>query len=190
MKRYPYESYRQYVRAQLDGYARKSDRVWTQRKHIKAIAGLLGPVRSGLCHGVRTGKEVSWFRKYTGAEVIGTEIAESKNARIIRWDFNVPRKEWFERFDFVYSNSFDHAFDFPATLQVWVDQLAPGGRLALEHGQNHQKLSVTDPTAIKRWQVKRFMRKCGLRNVREIPLRVWRDDKKKHRVVIIGDKPE
>ena len=189
MKRYHYKSYREYCNTQRAGYEKKMDRVWTQAKHIKIIAGLLGPVSLGLCHGVRTGKEVEWFRKYTGARVIGSEIGKTSLPDIVQWDFNRVRGGWVSKFDFVYSNSFDHAYNLPATLSVWFEQLRPGGVMLLEHGHGHEKLSKLDPVAIKRWQLKRIMRKCGLRNVREVVLHKFEDDTKRHRVVIIGEKP-
>ena len=63
-----------------------------------------------LCHGTRSGREQSWFRKYlpSGVEVWGTEISEAA-AKVapytIAWDYHKVKPEWRGRVDFVVSLS-------------------------------------------------------------------------------------
>jgi len=92
-------------------------------------------VRQGLCHGVRYGRELSVFEHqfpksiWTGTECWGP-LCDGR--RIIEADFNETRSEWSGAFDLVYSNAFDHVYDPEQTAQVWMDQVADGGRLLIE----------------------------------------------------------
>ena len=165
MKQHKYRSYRQYVTTQKKGYKKKRDRVWAREDNIKLLSQLLKGAESGICHGVRTGAEVEWFRKYLGADVIGTELGDSKEGLIVQWDFNRPNPEWIGKFDFVYSNSFDHAYDAAATLCTWIQQLKPGGKLVIEHSKKHENITKLDPFGATPDEVVGLMESVGLMDV-------------------------
>jgi len=138
MKIFKYRDYQDYIKSQRDGFNNKKTKVWAEAKNIKFICDkvLKNPLR-GLCHGVRTGKEVEWFMAcLPGCEVIGTEIGDASNPHIVKWDFNKPYPAWMRMFDFIYSNSFDHSFNLSLTLSVWAVQLKRGGLLILVTGEN------------------------------------------------------
>lgn len=155
MLQYKYKSYADYVKAQKAGYRKKRDRVWAVEDNIKAICGYMSPRKFGICHGVRGGQEMDWFRKYSGAVVIGSEIGETNQPHSVQWDFNVYNPKWEGAFDFVYSNAFDHAYDPESTLRIWWEQLRSGGVLIIETdernehtGEVSKKVNPTDPTGI------------------------------------------
>jgi SAM-dependent methyltransferase len=165
MKTYKYKNYQEYQDCQIAANKKKAQNVWAKEKNIKAISKYLikhckfPDYGLGLCHGTRQGWEQVWFMKYLGylvSYVIGTEIGEITGLHTIRWDFNIERKEWVGKFDFVYSNSFDHAFDPEETLSIWARQLKPGGLIILEYdrrqehtGEISKSVNKTDPVSIK-----------------------------------------
>ena len=173
MKQHKYRSYRQYVTTQKKGYKKKRDRVWAREDNIKLLSQLLKGAESGICHGVRTGAEVEWFRKYLGADVIGTEIGDSKEGLIVQWDFNRPNPEWIGKFDFVYSNSFDHSYDAEATLCTWIQQLKPGGKLVIEHSKKHENITKLDPFGATLIEMEELMARVGLKDVHMVGLPCW-----------------
>ena len=88
-------------------------------------------------------------------EVIGTEIGDSKASNTVRWDFNIQNPKWIRRFDFVYSNAFDHAYRPRQTLRVWAEQVKKGGHIIIEYdkrnehtGEVSKKVNKIDPVSI------------------------------------------
>lgn len=153
MKIFKYESYQQYVRAQIDGNEKKYDSVWVKAETIESIVNQHeGPVSSVLCHGTRGGRELECFKRhYPDAYVVGTEISPTaKNVPMtVEWDFNLPKEEWVGKFDIVYSNSFDHSFNPYGTLDVWINQLSENGTLYVELPNYHNNVSTEmDPLEI------------------------------------------
>ena len=153
MERHEYKSYSDYENIQKAGYCQKKNIIWANRENIKSICDKILRNKyfvcdngKGICHGVRTGKEVEWFLEYLpGWEIIGTEIADSENENIYKWDFNKQNPAWINKFDFIYTNAFDHAFDPKETLQVWSEQLKPSGIMIIEHSSGHEKATELDP---------------------------------------------
>ncbi|MFP4125625.1 MAG: methyltransferase domain-containing protein [Alphaproteobacteria bacterium] len=149
---FDYESYR---RVQDEGNRAKIDKVFVKEENIAFLADYLkrrlGRVDFGLCHGTRRGAEQAWFRQYLGegAEVLGTEIADSATdfPQTVQWDFHDVKDAWVGAADFVYSNSFDHAYDPEKALNAWVRSLKPGGMCLIEHTKAHRpdKTSRRDP---------------------------------------------
>jgi hypothetical protein len=89
----------------------------------------------GICHGVRNGKEVEFFRQKLHIEVIGTEISEwvaKQLSNVIAWDFHEIKEEWVDNVDFIYSNSLDHSYDPEYCLRQWVKCLSPDGLCFVE----------------------------------------------------------
>lgn len=158
MKIYKYENYNEYVKCQKQANERKKNNVWVVEENIKFLAEYLKPLLPifGLCHGVRQGHEVDWFAKYLpDCNVFGTEIGEVRKQNIVQWDFNKYNTAWAGKFDFIYSNSFDHAFDPIVTLNVWAGQLIASGLIFLEYdkrqehtGEISKSVNKTDPVSI------------------------------------------
>lgn len=133
-----YEAYR---RSQIFHNKRKFDRVFADRMTLEMIADYLRPRRPerGICHGARNGWEVAQLKELLGGEVIGTDISDTAGnvADMVQWDFHDPNPEWFGRFDYVYTNSLDQAFDPERALATWAGQLTPGGLILVEHTMMH-----------------------------------------------------
>lgn len=148
--------YAEYAAVQIAGNKRKFDKVWADRETIEAICGhltrTLGTVEAGLCHGSRNGAEIRWFKEILGCPVIGTDISPTAGdvPDMVQWDFHDANPDWIGRFDFVYTNSHDHAYDPARAIATWVDQLKPNGLLVLEHSMAHSEQGVTnlDPFGI------------------------------------------
>ena len=156
MKQYQYTSYAEYVECQKSANKKKSLNVWAVEENIKAIAEYIGSANFGICHGTRGGYEQAWFKKYIpGCTVWGTEIGDASAPDTIQWDFNKPHPDLDRNVDFIYSNSFDHAFNPAETLQVWANQVSSGGFIILEYDQRQEhtgevskSVNKTDPTSI------------------------------------------
>jgi hypothetical protein len=141
--------YEKYRAIQEEGNKRKIANVWADEKTIGFISAYLKEKQSdlsrGLCHGVRRGNEQRWFSEQLGIEVLGTDISETATQfpNTVQWDFHEVNPEWVGTFDFVYTNSHDHAYDPKKALDAWVGQLRPGGAVFLEHTMGH----ATDATS-------------------------------------------
>lgn len=85
----------------------------------------------GLCHGAKVGEEVRLLRASlrqsqsfpNGVYVLGTDIsheaAEASHGDVFAWDFHVMQESWYEAWDFIYSNTLDHAYHPGAALLIW-----------------------------------------------------------------------
>lgn len=64
--------------------------------------------------------------------VVGVEVNPSAS-REDTWigSFDEMPKEWGQKFNILYSNSFDHSFDAKKTAQEWLRVIKPGGYLIL-----------------------------------------------------------
>ncbi|SPH17306.1 hypothetical protein DEA8626_00823 [Defluviimonas aquaemixtae] len=149
-----YSDFETYRRVQEEGNKAKLGAQFVKKEHIFFLADWLKTlgheVDFGLCHGVRRGKEQAWFRRrLPGAEVIGTDISETAQdfANTVQWDFHEANPEWRGRADFVYSNSWDHAYDPVMAFRAWADSLKSGGVILLDHTRDHlpKKSNALDP---------------------------------------------
>lgn len=151
-----FDDYETYRRVQEEGNKAKLGAQFVKKSHIGFLADWLtaqerkGPIDFGLCHGVRRGKEQAWFRKkLDGANVIGTDISETATQfeNTVQWDFHDDNPDWEGRADFVYTNSWDHAYDPGKAFAAWVKCLKPGGWLLLDHTRGHmpKASNVLDP---------------------------------------------
>lgn len=129
-----YEAYRQ---LQIGWNKAKIDAVWADERTLEAIAEDVERrgLKTGLCHGARNGYEVEWFRKRLGTEVIGTDISDTATRfpNMVVQDFHEPRSEWLGKWDFIYTNSLDQAFDPRKALDTWSEQLGGGVHLHRAH---------------------------------------------------------
>jgi hypothetical protein len=143
--------YERYKRVQTEGNKRKLGQVWVQEENIQFLSDyirrVVGPVKFGICHGTRRGKEQEWFREHLGAEVIGTEISETATQfpHTIQWDFHETKPEWLDAVDFIYSNSFDHSYDPEKCLNTWMSCVRKGGVCILEHTSSCERATELDP---------------------------------------------
>ena len=158
MEQYKYETasgdfdYDRYKSVQIAGNHRKLTFQWVDEKTIAYLSRYILSRTSlpsfGICHGSRRGAEQAWFSKHlNGCHVIGTEISDTaaQFANTVQWDFHEPRAEWVGAADFVYSNSWDHAYDPRRAFSAWLQQLNEGGLLILEHTPGHVKATELDP---------------------------------------------
>lgn len=131
--------YEQYKEIQNRGNRGKLDLVNAQKEDINFLATYINKninnPQKGICHGTRQGLEQQWFAEALGADVIGTEIADTATdfPNTVQWDFHDDNPDWHQQFDFIYTNSFDHAYDPKKALDNWMKTLAPGGICILEH---------------------------------------------------------
>tara|TARA_Y100001935_G_scaffold49952_1_gene41608 strand:+ start:9845 stop:10633 length:789 start_codon:yes stop_codon:yes gene_type:complete len=124
------------------------DKSWCSEETISLITSYLVSKRGanefkGICHGTRVGKEVEWFNSHlpSGSYVFGTDIEPSatKFSNTIEHDFHELKDEWLDSFDFIYSNSHDHAKDPKKAVGNWLRSLNEDGVLFLEHNRSHGK---------------------------------------------------
>ena len=151
MDQHEFTSHRQYVKAQrkvtLLKIRKPINRVFTSEKVVGAIYDHCNDgkffVQHGMCHGVRKGEELDLFEAvFPVAHWIGTEIVKElcDGERVIHADFSEDRDGWISKFDLIYTNSFDHARHPEQTLNTWMSQLTPNGRLFVEWTRWHAKL--------------------------------------------------
>lgn len=140
--------YEEYAAAQIAANRRKLDQVWADEGTLGAIAAHVTartphPAR-GICHGARNGWEVATLARLTGAKVIGTDISPTATQfpDMVVWDFHNENPDWAGQYDFVYTNSLDQAMAPDRALATWALQLAPGGRIYIEHTMNHAPASA------------------------------------------------
>jgi SAM-dependent methyltransferase len=135
--------YDEYAATQIAANRRKLGQVWADDRTLSAIAADIAARNpapaQGLCHGARNGWEVAALARLTGAKVIGTDISDTATQfpDMVVWDFHKENPEWAGRFDFVYTNSLDQAMEPDRALAAWARQLAPGGRIYVEHTMGH-----------------------------------------------------
>jgi trans-aconitate methyltransferase len=155
MKIHEYKDYDEYIEKQKSTTKKKYGRLrYARESVIHQIAELhKSEVSNVLCHGARSGEEQEYFKNYySDAYVIGTELSPlAKNVKMTRiHDFNKPIEEWIGKFDIIYSNSFDHTITPQETMNVWLNQLSPNGRLYIEWSETQNgKSHEMDPFSAK-----------------------------------------
>lgn len=149
MKIYQYKNgYDEYVETQTFHNKRKLGRIYFQPNTGKIIKKHKPEADNIICHGTRNAAEQKYFKDaFQEAYIIGTEISETAEQfpMTVQHDFTLPRDEWLNKFDIVYSNSFDHTIDPEKTLETWANQLANDGILALEYNERESDGSAMDP---------------------------------------------
>jgi hypothetical protein len=163
---YQYPDYDTYRAVQTAGNKAKLKRQFVKESHVAHLAEVMNaqlqPITFGLCHGTRRGAEQAWFARHlTGQpEVIGTEISDTAAdfPNTVQWDFHEENPAWAGRADFVYSNSWDHAFDPPRAFAAWMAALRPGGWMMLDHtkDQTPESSNALDPFGVS------FERLCAM----------------------------
>ena len=147
------EQYEIYIEKNKSTNTRKSNSIWIKSKAVELIVKFVTDnkivIVNGICHGVRTGKEVQIFRQKFNANIIGTDL-QFKNPipHCIEWDFHKIKDEWLNSFDFIYSNSLDHTYDPDLSLDQWTKCLRQGGLLVIEWANDHN-LGKNAPEGVK-----------------------------------------
>ena len=154
-----YSDYEEYKAIQTRANRRKIDSVWADERTLATLCRELQdqfPGKSpltGICHGSRNGFEQRFLSEKGGMDVIGTDISDTAERfpSTRRWDFHEVNSEWVQRFDFVYSNALDHAWNPKLAVETWLNQLKPEGILALEHTGSHspEGTSAVDPFGVR-----------------------------------------
>ena len=163
--------YETYKAVQEEGNRAKLHGQWVTRGHIHRLAEFARDrgvtVRQGVCHGTRQGFEQLWFREAFGdaADVFGTEISSTATdfPNTVQWDFHEANPDWQESMDLVYSNSWDHAYDPEKAFSAWIDTLAPGGLLMLDHSRYHlpDRANELDPFGAELDALKAMVSRLG-----------------------------
>jgi hypothetical protein len=147
MKLWKFDTYDEYVNAQIKGTERRkrrNQRAGTDLLEVQMIQSRLKTASHIMCHGAGNGVEVGLFKKqYPGAVVIGTDLVKW-GQDVVVWDFNKPNPEWKASFDFIYTNSMDHSPDPSQTIKVWLEQLKPEGSLLVQWNNRHAIMEKSD----------------------------------------------
>ncbi len=161
MKLINFNNYEHYVEAQRRTLLRRGAGPYFTSDSIKKIADWLKlrrPIFSsnqllGICHGARNGLEADEFKKhFSSANVFGTDLfpfsrksaSRRGKSEVIKHDFSIKVRRWIGRFDFIFSNSLDHAKDPVKTLNVWLRQLNSNGYLFVHWSPVHIQASGGD----------------------------------------------
>jgi hypothetical protein len=161
MKIYKYNSYEEYVAAQVEANVRKINNIWVRRTTIEKIHQHCPNAQTILCHGTRNAAEQKFFKEfYSQAEIVGTEISHtaSQFPMTVQWDFHEVKQEWLSKFDIIYSNAFDHSYDPIKCLSTWRDQLNSYGRLFLELSLGKDNVSkYSDPLSLTEYELAQLL---------------------------------
>ena len=146
MKYISHESYEDYVKQQTITNKAKINNVWAVASNMKDIKNYCDEhninVINILCHGTRNGAELQYFQNnFPDSGVLGTDISDTATQfpNTVQWDFHNVNDDWTGQFDIVYTNSWDHAYDFEKALDVWMGQLTDTGRLFLDWNEDTSK---------------------------------------------------
>lgn len=143
MKQIEFKNFEDYYEAQRRADVRKSPRVSATTDEIDLIIKHMQSIKLdpqfGVCHGVRYGHESRWFQeRLPRCQVIGTDLLPREQSDVVKWDFHDVNPEWLHKFNFLYTNSFDHTHSPDKCAQVWMDQLKPRtGRAYINWAHHH-----------------------------------------------------
>jgi len=130
-----YKDYEEYKRIQSDANKAKINNVWAKPEVLDYVGKSQKDRCFGICHGSRNGYEVYYLNTLIfGGMIIGTDISDTaeKYNLISQLDFHNVRKEWVGNVDFIYSNSFDHAYDPEKALDAWMSCITRDGTCYIE----------------------------------------------------------
>jgi hypothetical protein len=140
--------FQRYKELQIFHNKRKFERVWAEDRTLGQICEYLKPRKParGICHGARNGWEVAKFRETLNCDVIGSDISQTAAdlPNMVVHDFHEVNPEWFECFDFIYTNSLDQAFDPRKALASWAGQLTKEGLIFIEHTIHHSPSGASE----------------------------------------------
>lgn len=142
---FDYASYRE---AQVSKAHLYPDALWADDATMDLIAehARKKPTKSDfvICHGSKAGLEAKMLGERLDCSFVGTDIAPPDTAtNVIEWDFHEPNPDLIGKASVIYTNALDHAYDPKKAMTVWVDQLADGGQIFVEHSMLHSADSST-----------------------------------------------
>jgi len=139
MKYINHESYEEYKQIQTQTNHNKINVVWVTPGNIKDISNYCKDnqidVKNIICHGSRNAAEIKLFaNEFPEAGIMGTDISDTATnfPNTIQWDFHDENPDWEGQFDIVFTNSWDHSYDFEKALKAWIKSLTPTGRIFLD----------------------------------------------------------
>ena len=104
---------------------------------------------TGICHGIRNGYEVFEFRNNLDTkEIFGTDIHfnhRNNDPYFFKLDFHESVSKWDNKFDFVYTNSLDHAHDPLKCLKSWCQSLKENGIIIINFTDAHTPAAAGEP---------------------------------------------
>ena len=142
MKYIDAKNHDEYVNAQINTNKRKLNNIWITDNEIDKIVNYINihniVVKHGVCHGVRNGYEVAKFNELLEGSIFGTEISDTATQfeNVIEWDFHKIKDEWVDNFQFIYSNSIDHSYNFELCLDQWMKTLTKDGCCFIEWSED------------------------------------------------------
>ena len=100
--------------------------------HIKELLHQSDEQQEAICLGSRNNHEKDVFQKHLGSkwDVYSNDISPGSSTDFI-CDFSNLPDEWKDRWDLIYTNCPDHAFDATAAFWEWVRVTKPGGVIAI-----------------------------------------------------------
>ena len=156
---YEYSSYDEYRDTQIFHNKRKIDTVFADEATLNKISEVLNSKFDnekilGIWHGSRNGCEQNFLNRCSqNIFSIGTDISETAKdfENSVQWDFHDVKKEWVNKYHFVYTNSLDQSWNPKKALLTWFDQLKENGLLIIEHTKYHssEHASEMDPFGVK-----------------------------------------
>jgi SAM-dependent methyltransferase len=172
MRLFKHDGYDHYREAQIRVNKKKLDLrsgySWASEEEVAFLSNYIQKnvpnVKKGLCHGIRNGKEIEWFKNNLGIDIIGTDISPTvKSFGGVIWDFHDINPEWTNSFDFVYSNSLDHAYDPEKAIRAWLDSISPRGIVIVQWTGNGSvlKCNEADCFSASLDEYKKLLKKCG-----------------------------
>ena len=149
VKIYKYESYEEYKKTQIYFNKKKIEKIWADEINLKIVSDFLKSnieisKIQGLCHGSRNGFEQNFFNKeLKHSKVIGTDISDTaaNYENSVVHDFHEEKKEWINKFDFIYTNSLDQSYNPQKALRIWLNQIKKDRFLIIEHSDQHGVMS-------------------------------------------------
>jgi hypothetical protein len=162
MNNYQYRDYNEYLEYQKKTAMADSTGQWSKRNEIEFLSLNLEGAKNGICHGVKSGAEAKWFREFTGADVIGTDIVP-QSSEVLQWDFNEVKPEWIDKFDFIYSNAYDHTCVPDLCLKRWMSCLKQNGKLILEWTTAHVPSDPYNPFGATLSEYGEMIFRCGFK---------------------------
>ncbi|MCL2154401.1 MAG: ABC transporter ATP-binding protein [Leptospirales bacterium] len=168
--------YSKYKEIQIAANLRKLELSSIDSRDIEMLSKWLlkhvTPLKEGLCHGTRNGKEQMLFREFTNAEVWGTDISPTAEqfTYTLQHDFHEVKPEWLDHFDFVFSNSYDHSYNLEYCIRQWMSSVRSGGVCILEHSNGYLNVKASDPIGISQKALCQLINRwgCDLFTVRTI----------------------
>ena len=155
---YKYKSYSEYKKIQIKYNKLKLNNIWADKTTLKRVAlevqNSNQKVILGLCHGSRNGFEQNYLNSLSKKfKIIGTDISDTANKYFnsVQWDFHKVKKNWVNKFDFVYSNSLDQSWKPQQALCVWLNQIKRSGIVIIEHTDGHgpKNSNKIDPFGVR-----------------------------------------